>query len=289
MNRRSFLQQTVAGGLTIAGLSAGVSTAQAESETKQNTGVKRYQQGLSPWPICLNASTIRPTPLTDKIRVAAEAGYDAIEPWIDDLEKYEAAGGSLNELAKEIADRGMYVPNIIGLWGCMPATQEEFDASLAATRERMRRCAAIGSKHVAAIPAPDNPNFDLKWATYVYKTLLEIGRKDYNLIVAFEFVGFMKGIYRFGQAAGVAIDTDDPDACLIMDTFHLYRGGSGFNNVKKVRGDLFANFHFNDLPDNPPREQLGDEHRIYPGDGMLPLKPLLKDLVTIGYTGVCLE
>jgi len=32
-----------------------------------------------------------------------------------------------------------------------------------------------------------------------------------------------------------------------------------------------------------PREQQGDEHRLYPGDGVLPLGQALKDLKSIGY------
>ena len=112
---------------------------------------------------------------------------------------------------------------------------------------------------------------------------MRIGRKDYNLKVAVEFVGFIKGIHRFGQAAGMAIDTDDPAACVIMDTFHLFRGGSGFNGIKLIQGQLIADFHWNDVPGNIPREQQGDQHRVYPGDGILPLTQALKDLKAINY------
>ena len=41
---------------------------------------------------CLNTSTIRPTPLLEKIRVAGLAGYKAIEPWNDEIDDYLAAG-----------------------------------------------------------------------------------------------------------------------------------------------------------------------------------------------------
>ena len=35
---------------------------------------------MSEFLYCLNTSTIRPTPLLEKIRIAGEAGYTAIEP-----------------------------------------------------------------------------------------------------------------------------------------------------------------------------------------------------------------
>lgn len=274
INRRHFLGSTLA-----ATAAAAVPNAAVAAENSP----KRYQGGVSPWPVVINSSTIRPAPLQEKIDATAAAGWDGIELWIDDLDKYEKAGGKLPDLAKQIRDRGLFVPNIIGLWECMPPTQEAFDASLAATRERMRMSAAVGSEFVAAIPAPDRADFDMAWGSHCYRELMRIGRDDYNIKVAFEFVGFLKGIHRLGQAAGIALDTNDPAACLIMDTFHLFRGNSGFNGVKLIQGDLIGNFHWNDVPGDIPREKQGDEHRIYPGDGVLPLTQVLKDLKAINY------
>ncbi len=269
MNRRGFFAGVAGGAL-------GASAASAESSP-------RYQEGISPWPLALNTSTIRPATLEEKIAVTAAAGWDAIEPWINELEDHEKAGGSLEDLGKEIRDRGLFVANIIGLWDCMPATPEAFEQSLPATRERMRRSAAVGARFVAAIPAPDRPDFDLKWGAHCYRELLRIGREDYGITVAFEFVGFLKGVHRLGQASAIALDANDADACLIADTFHLFRGGSGFDGVQHLQGDFIANFHWNDVLDEVPREQQGDAHRVYPGDGVLPLTQLLKDLKKIGY------
>jgi sugar phosphate isomerase/epimerase len=233
----------------------------------------------------LNTSSIRPTPLKDKIRVTAEAGYDAIELWVSDLEQFEAEGGKLPDLAAEIKDRGLFVPNVIGLWDCMPQDDDAYAKSLEATRNRMRLSAGAGAKHVAAIPAPDREDFDLAKGVTHYKDLIKIGREEFNIIVACEFVGFMKGVHRLGQGAAIALDADDPDACLVMDTFHLYRGGSGFEGVRLLNGDFIAVFHWNDVPADPPREQLVDKHRIYPGDGILPLTKVMKHLKEIRYTG----
>jgi sugar phosphate isomerase/epimerase len=274
MDRRTFLGVTTGTSLALVGTEA---TAQTEPAT--------YQNGMSPWPLCLNASTIRPAPLREKIAIAAETGYDGIELWINELEKHEAEGGDLETLGTEVRDLGLTVPNVIGLWSCMPAGKEAFEQSLESSRKRMRMSAAVGSKHVAAIPAPDRPDFEIEWGTECYRRLLEIGRDEFGIIVAVEFVGFLKGIHRLGQAAAIAIDADDPDACVIADTFHLFRGGSGFNGIRHLDGKFIADFHWNDVLAEPPREEQGDEHRVYPGDGILPLNQLLQDLKAIEYTG----
>ncbi len=277
VSRRGFMKSTTAAG---AALGAGIATSSSTASAKE---AYKFQDGISPWALSMNTSTIRPASLADKIKVTAEAGWDAIEPWIDDINKYEEEGGDLKALGKEIKDRGLFVPNVIGLWSCMPATQEEWDASLVDTRKRMRQCADIGSIHVAAIPTPDRADFDIKWGAERYRDLLKIGREDYGITVAFEFIGFLKGIYRFGQACAVALDSNDSTACLINDTFHLWRGGSGFTNLGKIDGSLIANFHWNDVPASTVVEGAGDDVRVYPGDGDLPLEQALRDLKAIGY------
>lgn len=274
MNRRQFFHVGAAAGAAIA--AAAPAAAQAP---------KPYQGGVSQWPFVLNASTIRPTPLKDKIRVTKDAGYDGIELWVRELEDYEKAGGNLTDLGNEIADLGLSVPNVIGLWDGMPATQEEWDKILPASRDRMRICAAVKSKHVAVLPFPDREDFDHRWGTDRYRDLLRMGREEFGVLPAFEFVGFAKGVNRLGFSSGMAIDANDRDAGIVADTFHLFSGGSGFNGVRHLNGSFIADFHWNDLPGDLTPEAARDEHRIYPGDGVLPLAPLLKDLLAINYTG----
>lgn len=286
MDRREFIKTSIVGvGLGTAFVSA---TSQVTNEGDTQKSSVRYQNGASPWPLVLNTSTIRPATFEDKIKIASETGWNGIEPWVNELEEYEKNGGSLKELRQRLKELGLIVPNVIGLWDSMPEGEEAFRESLKITRNRMRMCAEVGSKFVAAIPGPDRENFDLKWGAKCYKELIKIGVEEYGIRPAVEFVGFFKGVYRFGQACAIAIDADDPRACIIADTFHLFRGGSGFSGLNLVQGDLIAHFHWNDVPGDVPREEQGDAHRVYPGDGVLPLKDVLQTLKRIGYKG-CLS
>ncbi|NUM54116.1 MAG: sugar phosphate isomerase/epimerase [Candidatus Hydrogenedentes bacterium] len=275
VNRRQFLQSTAVIG--------GALTASAAEDAKQPA--KEYQDKSSPWPVVLNASTIRPCPSKDKIRIAAECGYDGIELWMTDLESLEQEGHKLEDIAKEIKDRGLFVPNVIGLWDGMPATQEEWEKSLEKTRDRMRMASAVGSIHVAALPFPDREDFDMAWGTDRYRDLLHIGRDNYNLAVTMEFIGFVKGVHRLGQACCIAVDSNEPTATILPDTFHLYRGGSGFNGIKHLQPEFIADFHWNDVSAATPQFETRDKDRVMPGDGILPLTQCLKDLLEIGYTG----
>lgn len=244
-----------------------------------------YQGGRSPWPLCLDTATIRPQSLEKKIEVAAAAGFDAIEPWDGELRDYENAGGDLEELGRRIRDAGLFVPSVIGLWDALPATREAWDAQLPHTRERLRMVAAIGSQQVQVIPGPRRPQaeFDRLWVAERYRELLEIGIGDYGVVPGLVFVEFLDGCKRLSQAMDIAIQARHPEARVIPDVFHMHIGGSGFEGLRKVDGDAIAIFQFNDAPASPPLGELRDEHRVFPGDGILPLEACLRDLRDIGF------
>ena len=42
---------------------------------------------------CLNTSTIKPTPLLEKIEIAGRLGYGALEPWNDEITSIWGRGG----------------------------------------------------------------------------------------------------------------------------------------------------------------------------------------------------
>src|SRR5690606_3118909 len=80
----------------------------------------------------------------------------------------------------------------------------------------------------------------------------------------------------------VAATADDPDVRLLPDVYHLFRGGSGFEGLKMLNGNLIEIFHLNDYPKDIPREKQEDKDRIYPGDGTAPLGQILRDLNDMG-------
>ncbi|MBM3498700.1 MAG: sugar phosphate isomerase/epimerase, partial [Armatimonadetes bacterium] len=236
------------------------------------------------WLIALNTSTVRPASLDDKIRAAEDAGFGGLELWSNELSDHAGAGHSLEALGRRLADAGLQVPNIIGLWNCMPESDGERPAALGRVRAQMEEAAKIGARHIAAVPTPDRPKIDLLWAAERYRELLEVG-EEYGVTPAVEFVGFFQGINRLGQAVAIAIEARHPKACLVADTFHLHRGGSGFEGVRHLAGSSIACFHLNDAPAQPAQFEQGDEHRVMPGEGILPLPQLIRDLDAIGFRG----
>ncbi len=245
---------------------------------------KRYQDGASPWPICLDTATIRPASLIEKVKIAAEAGYDGIEPWDGELEEFEKNGGNLKELGREIKKLGLKVPSVIGLWNAIPDTMDLFVSSLPETRRRMRMARDIGAEHIQTIPNQLSENYNQQWVADRFRDIIEIGLKEYDIKPALVFVKYFT-IKTLGQAVGIAMDANHPIAKVIPDVYHMHISGGGFEGLKMLKGDAIAIFQFNDAPSTPVFKDLRDEHRVYPGDGILPLDSIFKDLKVIGYKG----
>ena len=277
MERRKFVSLTAAASL-VASVFPGSASAELVNVQKE----KRYQKGSSPWPICLDTATIRPATLRDKVKIASKAGYDAIEPWDSELEKFELAGGNLKDLGKEIKDLGLFVPSVIGLWNALPPTKELFESSLKDTRNRMRMASDIGAEHIQTIPNTVGNNYNQKWVADRYRDLIEIGLKEFKIHPALVFVKYQP-VKTLGQAMGIVLDSNHPAAMIIPDTYHMYISEGGFEGLKLINGNSIAIFQFSDAPSAPAISQLQDSHRVYPGDGILPLPQILRDLKASGF------
>ena len=280
MERRKFITLGASAGIVASALPGMAFAGNTEIQKKE----KRYQKNQSPWPVCLDTATIRPASLRDKVKIAAKAGFDAIEPWDGELQKFEEEGGNLKDLGKEIRDLGLFVPSVIGLWNAIPPTQELWEKSLIDTRNRMRMASAIGAEHVQTIPNTIGVNYSQKWAADRYRDIIEIGINEYNIKPALVFVKYFP-VKTMGQAAGIALDANHPQAKIIPDAYHMHISEGGFEGIKLLRGEMIAIFQFNDAPASPPLKDLKDEHRVYPGDGILPLGQIFLDLKGTGFKG----
>jgi sugar phosphate isomerase/epimerase len=101
-----------------------------------------------------------------------------------------------------------------------------------------------------------------------------------------EFWGSSPVLYQMGQVLMIAANANDPDARILPDVDHLFRGGSGFECLKMLSGSFIEVFHMNDFPGSKPREEQNDADRVYPGDGTAPLKEILTYLNAGGGTTV---
>jgi sugar phosphate isomerase/epimerase len=237
---------------------------------------------VSPFSFCLNTSTIRPTPLVEKIRIAGALGYDAIEPWNDEVDAYLDQGGSMADLVKAISDHGLRVASMIALFDWTASDPSRYSASLVECRRRMEQAADLGSPYIVA--SPPNEVVDLNFAADRFAQLMEMGR-EVGVLPSMEFLGFVEGVHTLESARRIAGGKGHPDATIVADVFHLLRGGGSIDDLLQITGDRMAIFHINDLPASPPATEQTDSDRVMIGEGVANLPRVIANLRTIGYSG----
>lgn len=240
-------------------------------------------EGTAGFRYSLNTSTIRGQKLgiEKEIETAAQAGYDAIEPWVSTLQEYMKAGGKLADVRKRIEDRGLTVEGAISF----TAWIVDDDARRAEAVEQLKRemdlLAQIGGKRIAAPPVGANGNdapiLDLAKVAERYRAILEVGDKT-GVTPALELWGPSKNLHRLGQCLFAIVESGHPKACLVGDVYHIYKGGSDFTGLKAISAAAMPVLHMNDYPADPPRERIADRDRVMPGDGIAPLPQILRTL-----------
>ncbi len=237
---------------------------------------------------CFNTSTIRGQKLSlvEEIDIAVQAGYQAIEPWVSEIESYVQHGGTLPDLKKRIADCGLTVESAIGFAEWIVDDEARRTKGLEQARHEMDMVHQIGGKRIAAPAggATEVSDIDYLKAAERYRELLLIG-DQIGVVPQVEVWGFSKTLTRLGQAALVAIESRHPKACVLPDVYHLYKGGSDFTGLALLNADAIHVFHMNDYPANPPRSAINDSDRVYPGDGIAPLAEIMQTLRHIGFGG----
>ena len=271
MSRRDLLKTT---GVATAGLLAASATTQAKPNRKSGSDPFRY---------CLNMSTIRGQELsvTGEVDVAGKAGYNAIEPWLGKLNDYKNNGGSLKDLSKRIEDHGLTVESAIGFARWIVDDDAQRAKGLEDARRDMDLLAQLGAKRIAAPPAGARGTVDPMAAAKRYRALLEIG-DEIGVVPQIEMWGGNPSIGRVSTAIYIAIEAGHPSACFLGDVYHTYKGGSDFAGLKMLGPQALQHFHWNDYPADPPLDKIGDQHRVFPGDGIAPIADIVKGFLQVG-------
>ena len=278
--RRTILTQTAtAAGMLATGGLTGTAAHAADSNSADGKAPNfRY---------CLNTSTIRgqKLPIDKEVQLIAEAGYTGIEPWIREIRQYKESGGKLTDLRKQIADAGLQVESAIGFANWIVDDDEKRKQGLEALRRDMDLLEQIGGTRIAAPPVgATDKSVNLDRAAERYAAALKVG-KDAGVIPLIELWGFSQSLHRLGELMYVAVECADKDAALLLDVYHIYKGGSDFTGLNLVDGTAVKVLHMNDYPDIP-RDKIGDADRVYCGDGVAPIPTILETMAKTGFDGV---
>ena len=237
-----------------------------------------------------NGATTMKADLPADIAAAARAGFKTLEIWAAKMDTYlaEHTAADLKALFHEHDIRPASINSIEFITFRTPPGYEEIKARC---RELCETCRTLGCEKIVVVPSPTPPDGATREEIRAesVKVLRELADMagPYNVKLAFEFLGFgWCSVRTLDQCREIVDETDRDNVGLVIDTCHLFAGGSDLSSIERVAPEKILIFHINDVEDRP-KETIADAHRLLPGEGVIPLQEILSRLQRTGFDGLC--
>jgi sugar phosphate isomerase/epimerase len=102
-----------------------------------------------------------------------------------------------------------------------------------------------------------------------------LGPLELRKMYKYEFIWRMNDMLAFAKECG-------PNVGLLLDSWHWHHAEATPQDIVAAGRDRIVHVHFNDSPKLPP-EQIHDDQRLLPGEGVINLTGFLQALQSIGY------
>ena len=235
--------------------------------------------------IALNGATTMHADLETDIKAASEAGFELIEIWAAKLREF-LKNKTVDDL-KTLLARNQIAPYSINSIEHVTFRNEIDYVGIKEECEELTSIAGkLGCPYVVIVPGklPENASKDeiVEESERVLNELGDIAAK-HDVSLAFEFLGQSDcSVQTLDFCSEIVNKVNRKNIGLVIDTFHFYAGNSTFEAIENLDPEKLFIFHINDA-ENLPKEELTDAHRLYPGEGILPIKEIKARFDQIGY------
>jgi 2-keto-myo-inositol isomerase len=237
--------------------------------------------------IGFNGASTMQTDLPGDIRAASGAGYDLIEIWAKKMEAY-LLDHSLDDLRALLAEARLkpLAINSVEFITFNAGWEKANTMNLIARYARMAD--HLDCPFIVLVPSPRPEGVtDREVLDESVRVLLEISDrfKEFKVSFAFEFLGFgWCSVSTLEQDFAIVKAVNRANIGLVLDTFHFYAGGSSVGTIRDVDPEKIIILHVNDA-EALPKTALQDAHRLFPGEGVIPLGEIAANLRQIRYDG----
>lgn len=244
--------------------------------------------------VSLNGAVTRGVGGFDRARLAARLGYGGVD-W--DLGPAKAAGV---EAARALFTELKIKPTITNLPMARPlpfaGEQDAFQQALSQLADDAGFCAAIGCQKMMVVLSPTGPLPKDEQRKVVRDRLAAISEvlQKSNIRLGVEFLGVQQ--FRMARAGGpppnlfiwtlpetVALARDSgSNIGAILDVWHWHHSGGTAAEIVAAGKDRIVHVHVSDAKPQPP-EDVRDNQRVMPGEGVIDLVAFFQALKRIGY------
>jgi 2-keto-myo-inositol isomerase len=233
---------------------------------------------------CLSQVCSLGGPLEKDLADYAAGKCQAVEIWLTKLEAY-LQSHSIQQFLDLVERHGVSLPVASYQGGLLSAPGPARDEAWALWGRRLQLCRQIGiaTLVVAADMVPPVGRTEIDQAR---SSLAQMAREagQHGMRIALEFQARAAFCNNLQTAAALVAEVASPQLGLCLDVFHYYVGPSKLEDLACVTADNLFHVQLSDLVD-VPRELARDADRILPGEGDLPLGPIIQHLRRVGYEG----
>ena len=266
MNRREFLAAAVA--------APAVAQAARPAQPARSGGLV----------VCMHEATSDRFDFQTAMEGWAKAGIRAVEPNLTKVREFaqKNSPAAARRLLDDLGLKAMSSSNQLGI----PEPGEGRAQALEDLKWKVELARQIGADRIVCPSA--GPGMytldDYKRGADNLREAAEIA-KPFGVTLMLEFARTSRFAACLPTALKLVRETNHPNVRVMMDTYHFWGGTSKFEDLELLRDGELHHLHFEDVPADPPREILGQPNRVFPGEGIAPLKRIIEVLKRKKYAG----
>jgi 4-hydroxyphenylpyruvate dioxygenase len=224
------------------------------------------------------------SPFENDLAEFAAGKVPAIEVWLTKLESY-LQSHTLDDVRRLVDENQLALPVASFQGGLLASQGEPRRLAWELFRKRLALCQSLGIDTVVVacdVPRP----VDQTTIERVQASLAQLAEEAaaHHRRIAIEFQSAAGLGNNLHTAAALVADVASPRLGLCFDAFHYFTGPTKAEDLGYLTAENLFHVQLCDLADLP-REFFTDRDRILPGDGEIPLAPLLQRLAEIDYSG----
>jgi sugar phosphate isomerase/epimerase len=214
----------------------------------------------------------------------AKAGIRAVEPQLIKVREFtqKESVRAAKRLLDDLGLKAVSSSNQIGLAEPGDARARSIDD----LKWKVELAQALGCDRIVAPSAGAGPytSDDYQRGADNLREAGEIA-KPFGVSIMLEFSRTSRFAACLPTALTLVRNANHPNVRVMMDIFHFWGGVSKFEDLELLTDGELHHLHFEDVPADPPREIQGQPNRVWPGEGIVPLRRILDVLKRKHYAG----
>ncbi|MGW1726468.1 bifunctional sugar phosphate isomerase/epimerase/4-hydroxyphenylpyruvate dioxygenase family protein [Streptomyces sp. NPDC002306] len=227
--------------------------------------------------VCLSGS------LTEKLTAAAQAGFDGVEIFENDL---LASPLTPEDIRSRCADLGLSIDLYQPMRDTEAVPADEFARNLRRARHKFQVMRRLGADTVLVCSSVSPLALDDDDLAAEQLSRLADLAQEFGIRVAYEALAWGRHISTYDHAWHVVASADHPALGTCLDSFHILSRGTDPKAIENIPGEKIF---FLQLADAPLLAmdvlQWSRHYRCFPGQGGFDIAGLLRHVLRTGYDG----